>query len=150
MHYSGKQRWLCCILLLVGAFLSLGVREVLAVKPELTIDKINVYQERDGKQCNFFNGCVEAGGDVIIHLEGIAYNNGLAFPEGSSAKVRLKADGNGCAGWPGIGYREVVVYNNYAKFTVPGSHIKGGCSYQLVVKIAAKESNLSGDDQPET
>ena len=146
-------------LLLISSFFSISVKSAFATKPEPIIETIEVYQTRtivDSEtkeereaQCNFFNGCVEAGENVTIHLSGIAYNNGLPLPEGSKVKVRLKSEG--CNDWPvGGGFQEAPLYDNYVEITAPGLNIKGTCSYQLIVKLEAGESGLTGDDKPET
>jgi hypothetical protein len=119
---------------------------VLAADSAPIIETVEAYQSRDGKQCNFFNGCVVAGEDVTINLAGLAFNNGTPLPEGEH-KVKARLIGSsGCSGWPdGIeldGTTDDLKYllfdytDGQTNFTIPGREIKGGCSYQFEVHLS--------------
>ena len=121
-----------------------------AAKPEPRIETIEAYQTRNGAQCNFFNGCVQAGTDVTIHLAGIAYNNGEPLEAGSTVKVRLKGNGTGCSGYPAAGFASIDFTETGATWNVPGNKVDGLCSYELVVKVEANQSDSTGDDKQTT
>lgn len=124
---------------------SLSKEKVFAGDPAPIIETSQVYQTRDGKSCSFFNGCVEAGTDATVNLSGLAYNNGLPFPDGANVKVRINGS-SGCSDWPEIGYTEAVVTNGSANLTIPGSEIKGGCSYEFIVHLSNDYDGQNGGE----
>lgn len=128
----------------ISAFL-LSQKGALASDPAPLVESFEAYQTRDGKSCNFFNGCMQAGEDVTINLSGLAFNNGTPFPEGSDVKVRLIASSN-CAAigsdWPLAGYASAKYSGGQVSFTAPGGEINAGCTYKLEVHL----SNDATDD----
>lgn len=132
------MRKITLVFLLISAFFSLNVKNILAAERAF-IETVEAYQERDGKKCNFFNSCVQSGQDVFVNISGLAYHNGMPYPDGE--KVEIDLVGVGCANYNSA----VEVVNGAASTTIPGSKIKGNCSYKLTIHLKA-----SADDDSDT
>lgn len=130
------MRKITLVFLLINAFFSLSVKSVLAAETAL-IGTAEVYQVRDEKQCNFFNGCVQAGEDVHIKLSDIAYSNGTPFPDGENIRVYLDATTWSCKiNYPGYQYETYAeVKNGSITKTFSGTYIKANCSYKVTVEL---------------
>lgn len=154
----GKKSFLIgCFLSLLTTWQLVYANPVAAADPKPLIQTKHVYQERDGKMCNFSNGCVEAGMSLKIDLEGISFNDGTPFPDGKMVGVRLIGKG-GCSGWPDPNYAWAesgdceftaagkYVYckatNGKVNLSVYGNQINSNCSYSV-------EVHLSNDYHPD-
>lgn len=127
------------VFLLISSFFSLSAKNVFAAKPSPYIETVEVYQERNGVQCNFFNSCVVSGTNVIVKLGGLTYDNGTRFPNGEKVEIDLKGKG-GCFNYNS----KVEVENGNVETVIPGSNIVGFCSYQLIVRLPKNAGNVEG------
>jgi hypothetical protein len=82
------MRKIALVLALAGVFLMLRVNNALAIEKAL-IGTAKIYQERNGKDCNFFNSCVWLEKICILILLAIAYSNGTPFPDGEKVTIYL-------------------------------------------------------------
>lgn len=133
------MRKIALVLALAGVFLMLRVNNALAIE-EALIGTAKIYQERNGKNCNFFNSCVLAGEDLHIDLAGIAYSNGTPFPDGEKVTIYLdNSDSPLVCGTPAV---YVEVQNNSVTAIISGDKIKSDCSYQLNVTLPDHDNGL--------
>lgn len=146
------MRKIALICLLVGSFFLLAKKGAFAADPPPIIETSEFYQERDGKKCNLFNGCVQAGEDVTVNLGGLAYNNGKPLPNGTEVGIRLIGTG-GCNDWPDIidmtdhDYYAYFPYDNdKSNFSIPGHEVRAGCTYQVKVHLSNDHDGEPGGE----
>ena len=145
------MRKLALVFTLIGVFFSLNVKDVLAVGAA-RIGTAEVYQERGGKHCNFFNSCVQNEEDLHLKLSDIAYKDGKPAEEGSSVQIYLYPTEASCGnpsygGAPGY-IKSVNIENGEIQTTISGANIKSNCSYKLTIVIT-KKTNIFYSDKKE-
>lgn len=125
------------------------------------IGTAEVYQERNGKQCNFFNSCIEEDQDINIKLTDISYSDGTPFPDGEKIKVYMDASGYelNCPNYPPkkiltwplpvplISYIELEVKNGTVETIIPKSGIRANCSYKLTVTLPKNAGDTEGTEK---
>lgn len=162
------QKFLLATAWLSALFLwqAIDSTQAIAADPKPLIQTKHVYQERDGKKCNFTNGCVVAGESLHINLDQVSFHNGKTPKDNAQAYVRLIGK-EGCNGWPdlnfnwvesgscgvggsGVGWTSILtgkwmgckINNGKVDLVIPGNQIKPGCAYDV-------EVHLSNDDYPD-
>lgn len=133
------MRKITLVFLLISAFFSLNVKNVLADEASPYIDTVEVSQTRNGEECNFFNSCVLAGQDVNVKLSGLVYDNGTPFPNGEKVEVDLKGEGS-CFDYNS----KVEVVNQTVETIIPGNKIYGTCRYQLIIRLPKNAGDTEG------
>lgn len=146
------MRKITLVFLLISAFFSLNVKNVLAAGIA-KIGTAEIYQERADKKCNFFNSCVQGGEDLNIKLSDIAYSNGTPFPDGEKVGIFLDSTKKTCLDYPYqdslpiIHYLEIEVVNGSIETTVPGKNIDTNCSYKLTVRLPKNAGDVEDTEK---
>ncbi len=126
------MRKIALVFLLISSLFSLNVKEVLAAGTA-RIGTTEVYQERDGQNCNFLSGCVQAGTDVHVKLTDIAYADGKIV-DGKAIKVYLDGTTLACKnGFTDMYNSFFDVKNGAVDIVIAGKNIEPNCSYKLTV-----------------